>query len=138
MPTEDDLLGEVGFEYCRAPGPGGQNVNKVATAVRLRWDLAATRLLPPPVKARLVRLAGARVTGGEILLIEAHRHRTRETNRRDALDRLLRLVERAWPEPVPRRATRPSAASRRRRIREKRVRGELKTLRGRPPASPEE
>jgi ribosome-associated protein len=122
--------GELSESFVRSPGPGGQNVNKVATAVRLRFDLARNRSLPEEVKERLRRLAGSRVTLDGVLVIEAHRFRTRERNREDARERLARLVQRALVPPVPRRPTRPTGASKLRRLDEKRMRGERKASRG--------
>ena len=122
--------GELSESFVRSPGPGGQNVNKVATAVRLRFDLARNRSLPEEVKDRLRRLAGSRVTLDGVLVIEAHRFRTRERNREDARERLCRLVQRALVPPVPRRPTRPTGASKLRRLDEKRMRGERKASRG--------
>jgi ribosome-associated protein len=122
--------GELGEEFVRSPGPGGQNVNKVATAVRLRFDLARNRSLAGDVKDRLRALAGSRLTQEGVLVIEAHRFRTRERNRADARDRLARLVLRALVPPVPRRPTRPTAGSKERRLSEKRRQGERKAARG--------
>ncbi len=109
--------------FVRAPGPGGQNVNKLATAVQLRFNLAAAKALPEEVRERLGRLAGRRLTAGGVLIIEAHRFRTQERNRRDALERLVALIRRAAERPRPRRKTKPSAAKKRRRLTEKRRRG---------------
>jgi ribosome-associated protein len=120
---------ELRFEFVRATGPGGQNVNKLATAVQLRWDVAATAALPEAAKLRLRRLAGRRMTAEGALVIEARRHRTQEQNRQDALERLKTLVERALQPPKPRRATRPSAAARQKRLEAKKKRGEIKRLR---------
>ena len=134
MPAAAELVdgGEVKFEFFRSSGPGGQNVNKVSTAVRLRFDLDRSRLLPDGVKARLARTAGARLTAGGVLVIEARRFRTRENNRRDALERLTALIRSAWEQPRKRRATKPTAASAARRLTEKRRRSEVKD--GRRPA----
>ncbi|HEY5997673.1 MAG TPA: alternative ribosome rescue aminoacyl-tRNA hydrolase ArfB [bacterium] len=133
-PTADSLLaaGELGFEFFRSSGPGGQNVNKVETAVRLRFDLAGSGALPQAVKERLFARAGGRMTTGGVLVIEAQRHRTREANRRDALARLDRLIEDCWRPPAPRRPTRPTRAARERRLGEKKGRAETKRLRARP------
>lgn len=134
IPGQDDLLrtGEVSFDYYRSSGPGGQNVNKVSTAVRLRFNLRGSRLLPESVKSRLAVLAGNRLTIDGVLVIEAQRHRTQEGNRRDALERLGELVERSWRPPAPRRATKPSRAARQRRLDEKKGRGTTKRQRARP------
>jgi ribosome-associated protein len=133
-PTAAALLaaGEVSFEFFRSSGPGGQNVNKVETGVRLRFGLSGSRALPGAVKERLAARAGGRVTTGGVLVIEAQRHRTQEANRRDALERLDRLIESCWRPPVPRRATRPTRAARERRLGEKKGRGDTKRLRARP------
>lgn len=120
---------ELRFEAHRASGPGGQNVNKVSTAIRLRFDVAASPSLPADVKERLIRLAGRRMTGQGELTIEAARYRTQEANRRDAERRFLRLLEAAARTPRPRRPTKPTAASRRRRLEAKRRRSEIKRRR---------
>src|SRR5580700_9513432 len=117
---------EIDEQFVRASGPGGQNVNKLSTAVQLRFDVRHSPSLQPDVRARLERLAGARLTRDGVLVIIAQRHRTQARNRDDALDRLLELVRRATIAPRPRRLTKPPAASRRRRIEAKKHRSGLK------------
>ncbi len=126
--TSDALLraGEIEFEFFRSPGPGGQTVNKVSTGVRLRFDVGKSQILPEAVKARLIRLAGRRMTKEGVLVIQALRFRTQERNREDALARLLELIRRAWEEPKERQATKPTAASKDKRLEAKRRRGLLK------------
>jgi ribosome-associated protein len=120
---------EVTFDFIRASGPGGQNVNKVATAVQLRFDLHNSPALSAEVKERLSKLAGARLTDEGVLLIEAKRYRTQEQNRADALLRLAALIKKALQAPKKRRATRPTLASKPERIQTKKRRGEIKKLR---------
>jgi ribosome-associated protein len=122
---------DLQFQFIRGSGPGGQNVNKVATAAQLRFDLLGTQALAGPVKARLRLLAGSRLNADGTLLIVARNHRTQEGNRRAALERLEDLIARASIEPKKRRATRPTLGSRERRLDHKRERKQLKRLRGR-------
>jgi len=122
---------EYTLAWSRAPGPGGQNVNKLATACQLRFRVGDTRLLDEAGRERLRRLAGRRLTQDDEILIDAHRHRTREANRRDAIERLTTLVVAARRAPKTRRPTRPTRASRERRIASKKHRQTTKRLRGR-------
>jgi ribosome-associated protein len=122
---------DLQFQFIRGSGPGGQNVNKVATAAQLRFDLLGTQALAAPVKARLRALAGNRLNADGTLLIVARNHRTQEGNRRAALERLEELIARASVEPKKRRATRPTLGSRQRRLDHKRERKQVKRLRGR-------
>jgi ribosome-associated protein len=132
IPITPDLTideNEIRYQFVRSSGPGGQNVNKVATAVQLRFDAAGSPSLPAEVRSRLIRIAGKRATAEGILVIDARRFRTQESNRRDALDRLVELIRRAAEEPKPRRKTRPSPGAKMRRLEEKHIRGEKKRLR---------
>jgi ribosome-associated protein len=121
---------EIAEDFLRASGPGGQNVQKVESAVQLRFAAMASPNLSDAVKARLAVLAGRRMTKDGVLVITAQRHRTRERNREDALDRLLALIrEAATPPPPPRKATKPTLGSRKRRLESKTRRGATKRLR---------
>src|SRR5262245_1028198 len=115
---------ELQFEFIRSSGPGGQNVNKVSTAVRLRFDARGSSSLPQDVRERLIRLAGRRVGEDGFLTIRAQGARTQDSNRREAIERFVALLERAVERPTPRRATRPTAGSRQRRLESKRRRGQ--------------
>ena len=126
LPDEDFV-----WSFVRASGPGGQNVNKVATAAQLRFDLAGTTAIDEAVKQRLRSLAGRRVTEDGALLIMARNQRTQEGNRREALERLADLVQRALVAPKARKATRPTRAARQRRLESKTQRRTTKQLRGR-------
>ena len=122
---------DLAWSFVRASGPGGQNVNKVATAAQLRFDLAGTQSLEPAVKQRLRALAGRRVTEDGALIIAARNQRTQEGNRREALERLAELVRRALVAPKARKATRPTRAARERRLETKTQRRTTKQLRRR-------
>jgi ribosome-associated protein len=125
---------EIDEQFVRASGPGGQNVNKLSTAVQLRFDVRRSPSLAPEVRTRLERLAGARLTRDGVLVIIAQRHRTQGRNREDALARLIDLIRQAEIRPVKRRPTKPTKASRERRIEGKKRRSGIKRLRGGKPA----
>jgi len=129
--TPSITIDENDFEisFVRASGPGGQNVNKLATAAQLRYD-SKRAMLPPDMAARLVRLAGQRMTKDGVIVIHAQRYRTQERNRQDAIDRLVDLLRDAAVRPTPRRPTRPTLGSKQRRLEGKKRRGDIKALRG--------
>jgi ribosome-associated protein len=120
---------ELEERFIRASGPGGQNVNKLSTAVQLRFDVRGSPSLPDGVRARLERLAGKRLTRDGVLVITAQRHRTQERNRADALERLVELIEHASIVPIVRRKTKPTKASRERRLESKKHRSTVKGMR---------
>lgn len=123
---------ELDETFVRSSGPGGQNVNKLATAVQLRFDLRGSANVPPAMKARAEKFAGQRLTREGVIVISADRFRTQEQNRDDARARLVELLQRAAVVPKVRRKTRPTLASKKRRIEGKKHRAEVKNRRGRP------
>ena len=134
IPITDKIAideGEIQLDFVRSSGPGGQNVNKVSTAVQLRFDVAHSPSLPEDVRQRLARLAGSRLTASGILVIDARRSRSQEQNRQDAIQRLVQLIRQATRPPKPRHSTKPTAASRQRRLDTKRRRGAVKEMRRR-------
>jgi ribosome-associated protein len=124
------IRSELTFQYVRASGPGGQNINKVSTAVQLHFDVRLSPSLDPSVKHRLHQLGGRRMTSRGFLVIEARRHRTQEQNRQEALARFETLILKALVPPKPRHATQPTVGSRERRLRVKKRRSEIKRARG--------
>lgn len=123
---KDDLT----EDFIRASGPGGQNVNKVSTAVQLRFNLSGNTTLPQEVKTRASKIAGSRLTQYGEIILQADRYRTRERNREDALERLVDLLRRATEKPKPRKPTKPTLGSKKRRLDAKKQRGQTKKLRG--------
>jgi ribosome-associated protein len=121
--------GELEESFVRSSGPGGQNVNKLSTAVQLRFDVRRSPSLPNDVAIRLMRLAGKRMTKDGVLVLIAQNHRTQERNRAEAQERLVALIQEAAVRPVPRRATKPTKASKQRRIDTKKRRSGIKNLR---------
>ncbi len=120
---------DIQLEFIRASGPGGQNVNKVSSAVQLRFNTAGCAALSDTVQERLKKIAGSRMTAEGVLIIKAQRHRSQEQNRQDAIDRLVAMIKKAIEVPKNRRPTKPSKASKQRRLAAKRRRGELKQRR---------
>ena len=121
---------EIQEYFIRASGPGGQNINKVATAVQLRFDVANSRSLPDEVRQRLISLAGNRITEEGILVIDSRRYRTQGQNRKDATEKFVELVRTAAQKPKTRRRTRPTLASKKRRLENKRRVAQIKSMRG--------
>ncbi len=124
--------GELEFSFIRAGGPGGQNVNKVSSAVQMRFDARRSASLPNDVSVRLQKLAGARLTQDGVIVISASRFRDQQRNKADAIERLAELIRKAEPAPVKRRITKPPRAAKEKRLENKARRSTVKTLRGRP------
>ena len=122
---------DLQIDFVRSSGPGGQNVNKVATAVQLHFNVRES-LLPEEAKTRLIHLAGKRITGEGVLVLEAKRFRTQEQNREDAVQRLIALVRKSFESPKARKKTKPTRASKEARLKEKKRKGEIKRLRNKP------
>ena len=121
---------EIEESFIRSSGPGGQNVNKVSSAVQLRFDARRSRALPDAVAVRLMRLAGSKLTQNGVIVITAQRFRDQARNRADALERLVALIQEALIPPTPRRATKPTLASKKRRLEGKAKRSGVKAMRG--------
>jgi ribosome-associated protein len=120
---------EIQLDFIRSPGPGGQNVNKVSSAVQLRFNVQGSESISPDVKQRLVKLAGRKVTSEGVLIIEARQYRSQERNRQAAVERLVRLIQQACEPPKLRHKTKPTHASTMHRLESKRKRGEIKRMR---------
>lgn len=129
---------EIQLDFIRASGPGGQNINKVSSAVQLRFDAAKSSALSEEVRARLKQISGHRMTADGILIIKAQRHRTQDRNREDAIERLVALIRQAAEKPRPRRPTKPSRAAKQKRLSSKRHRGETKRRRRSVPSATED